>query len=158
MQKLWMKLQEPFLDKDLDWRVQQSGLAGNNPWALVLCYVDARAIMNRLDEVVGPENWMDSYEHIDGGVKCKISICYEGNWITKEDGSPETKVEAFKGGFSKAFVRCAVKWGIGRYLYDLPTTFAKFVTPEYAKKNKANVKKDKINGKFYYWEPPRLNK
>ncbi len=29
-----------------------------------LVYVNAQTIMNRLDEVLGPENWSDEYSHL----------------------------------------------------------------------------------------------
>ena len=50
-------LSRPFGDKDVFWRIDRS----YGEWARVLCYVDARAVMDRLDSVVGPENWQDSY-------------------------------------------------------------------------------------------------
>lgn len=147
------RLKEPFPEKNTLWRIQRAGFTkAGNPWAVVLCYVDARAIMDRLDDVVGPLNWTDTYTHLDNGVLCRISIRdNNGNWITKEDGSPETKVEAFKGGISKAFVRCAVKWGIGRYLYNLPQTYAECILEKFNGYNYANV-----DGKAFYWKNPKL--
>jgi hypothetical protein len=40
-------------------------------------------------------------------------------WVRKSDGAGETQVEGEKGAISDALKRAAVKWGIGRYLYDL---------------------------------------
>lgn len=40
-------------------------------------------------------------------------------WVTKADGAGDSDVEAEKGAISDALKRAAVKWGIGRYLYDL---------------------------------------
>ena len=57
------RLGDPFPASDIEWRIQSSGMSGG-PWARVLAYVTARAIMNRLDEVVGPENWKASYTHL----------------------------------------------------------------------------------------------
>ena len=51
---------------------------------------------------------------------CNLSIRVGGEWISKEDGAPFTDFEAFKGGISDALKRAAVKYGIGRYLYDAP--------------------------------------
>lgn len=144
-------LKNKFEGNQLEWRVQQAGVKNNKPWALIICYVDARAVMDRLDEVCGPNNWKDSYEHLPNGVKCTISIKIGDEWVPKEDGSPETDIESFKGGFSKALVRCAVKWGVGRYLYDLPTTFANFVD-----KRGPNTTAAKIEGKFYHWLAPNV--
>src|ERR1700710_2501614 len=40
-------------------------------------------------------------------------------WVWKWDTGSESKVEAEKGQASDSFKRAAVKWGIGRFLYDL---------------------------------------
>ena len=149
---LFRKLKEPFLDKDLEWRVQQGGVKGDKPWALILCYVDARAVMDRLDEVLGGENWQDEYTHKDNGVECKLHYRVNSEWMFKTDGSPETAVEAFKGGYSKALVRTAVKLGIGRYLYNLDVQFANF-GPR-VKESKSYYHKD--TKQTFYWLPPRL--
>lgn len=52
-----MDLQKPFTPDQLEWRVQRAGVKNNRPWAQVLVYVTARAVFDRLDAVVGPENW-----------------------------------------------------------------------------------------------------
>ncbi len=127
-----------------------------------LAYVDARAVMGRLDEVCGMANWQAFYEFHDNGIACRLLIKVDNEWITKMDGSPETKVESFKGGISKALVRAASAWGIGRYLYDLGTQFAE-IPQNGNKKNckyNANVKKDKNDkiGTWHYWNPPKLPK
>ena len=54
MSKLLNNLRIPFPEEDIEWRIQQSGLSNGMPWALVLAYVTNRAIMDRLDDVVGP--------------------------------------------------------------------------------------------------------
>jgi hypothetical protein len=146
-------LAEKFHEKDIKWRVKDSGISKKNgkPWAQVLAYVDARAIMDRLDKVVGPDNWRTQFHHLEGGVMCDLSIKINGEWITKQDGSPDTKVEAFKGGISKALVRAAVHWGIGRYLYDLETNFADFVDDR-----SSETYSSKIDNEYYNWLPPAL--
>lgn len=149
-------LSSPFKENELEWRIQQAGTSNEKLWAKVLTYVDARAIMNRLDEVVGHWNWKDEYIHLPNGVMCCISIREGEEWIPKWDGSPETDIEGFKGGISKSFVRCAVKWGIGRYLYNLPIMFA--VTTENTKdRSFANYTKAK-QGEYpaFRWNPPAM--
>mgnify|MGYP003677905025 CR=1 FL=1 len=85
-----------------------------------LHYIDARDVMFRLDEVVGPLNWQDSYKEVMGRIVCTLSIRFGDEWISKEDGAGDTKIEGDKGGISDAFKRSAVKWGCGRYLYYFP--------------------------------------
>lgn len=80
-----------------------------------LAYIDARDVMERLDSVVGPEHWQDEYtEGPSGRVFCHLTI----HGIRKGDGAGATDVEGAKGAISDAFKRAAVKFGIGRYLYD----------------------------------------
>lgn len=116
-------LSAPFPADAISWRAQQVTQAGDK--ALALAYIDARDVMRRLDATVGPENWSDAYvETVKGRVICTLSICIEGEWISKSDGAGDTDVEGEKGGMSDAFKRAAVKWGIGRYLYEVGATFA----------------------------------
>jgi hypothetical protein len=145
------KLKAPFELADIEWRVARSGISPSTkkPWAMVLAYVDARAVQDRLDQVCGPSNWKDEYTHVEGGVVCRLSIRVNGEWITKENGSPETKVEAFKGGLSKALVRAASTWGIGRYLYKIEENFAIFVDDK-------SSNRVTIDGQTFYWVPPAL--
>ena len=114
------KLKAPFPSIDVEWRLKTAGKNGKGAWAMLLPYITNRAIMNRLDEVVGPENWKNYFEPgPSGGTMCGLSIRVNNEWITKWDGAQETAVEPVKGGFSDAMKRAAVQWGIGRYLYYL---------------------------------------
>ena len=107
--------------------------------------------------VAGPGNWRDEYVHMANGVMCGISIKIADEWVTKWDGSPETQVESFKGGISKSFVRCAVKWGVGRYLYNLPVMFAE-VTDSTSDRSFSGYVKKTDKHPAYRWNPPKLPK
>lgn len=113
--------------------------------AMALCYIDSRAVMNMLDEVCGPENWSDTYQFNGSRIICTLSIRIGDEWVSKSDGAGDTAVEAEKGGLSDAFKRAAVKWGIGRYLYDIaaawvdtegPMKHPKIARSEYARLRK----------------------
>ena len=85
-----------------------------------LSYLNARDVMDRLDSVVGFNNWEDAYRETPSGrVICKLSINIDGQWISKEDAAGDSSFEAEKGAVSDALKRAAVKFGIGRYLYTL---------------------------------------
>jgi hypothetical protein len=88
------------------------------PGGTQLTYVDARFVMDRLDSAVGPENWYDSYAPVDGGIEATIYIRVGDDFIGKSDVGTESTIEKTKGNYSDAFKRAAVKWGIGRDLYD----------------------------------------
>ncbi len=111
------KLERPFSDDELEFRVGATN--SDKTKGLALAYIQARAIQNRLDEVVGIENWRVSYKEITGGFIAKLELKINNEWIAKEDGSGMTDYEAIKGGISCAFKRVASVWGIGRYLYEV---------------------------------------
>lgn len=123
---------------NISWRAQTLNQQGNQ--AMALAYMDARDVMERLDDVCGPANWKDAYtETAKGRVISTISIKIDGEWISKSDGAGDTAVEGEKGGISDAFKRAAVKWGIGRYLYDMPTPWAE--CESYERNGKKHFKK-----------------
>jgi hypothetical protein len=148
------KLKDKFNENQIEWRIQRKGMYQNKPWAMVLCYVDARAVQDRLDAVCGPEGWATDFT-VEGekGVLCRLSIKVNEEWISRVDGSPFTDYEPFKGGISKALVRAAAQWGIGRYLYDLPESFA---TTSLDKMD--DWFKDKHEQTYFWWKPPALPK
>jgi hypothetical protein len=103
----------------------------NNNRALALAYVDARAIQDRLDDVLGVAGWQDEYECLpDGSVVCRLRLRLGDEWITKMDvgGQSEQPDEGDrrKAAFSDALKRAAVKFGIGRYLYRLPSQWVDY--------------------------------
>lgn len=90
--------------------------------AMAVPYVDARAMMDRLDAVVGIERWQTAYAELAaGGVECRLSLFFDGDWVTKADaGSPAEQSESgdrVKSAYSDAFKRAALAWGIARYLH-----------------------------------------
>lgn len=116
-------LAKPFHVDAVHWRAQN--VTGKGDKALALAYIDARDVMDRLDNVCGPANWQTYYDETPTGrVICKLSIRIDNEWICKSDGAGSTAVEGEKGGISDALKRAAVSWGIGRYLYDLKDVWA----------------------------------
>lgn len=113
----------------VSWRAQSVTKDGTK--AMALAYIDARDVMQRLDEVCGPGNWQDRYEFHGSRTVCYLSIRVDGEWITKADGAGDSDVEAEKGAISDALKRAAVKWGIGRYLYSLDAPWVPCETTEW---------------------------
>lgn len=140
MRELFQKLSAPFPPAKVSWRVgsvNKEKLRG-----MALAYIDARDVMERLDAVMLPQNWQNDYPHANGKTVCRIGINVSAGlgvsrltnetnpttyietiekWVWKADGAGDSDVEAEKGALSDAFKRAAVRWGIGRYLYDLPS-------------------------------------
>ena len=144
MDKIWKELAKPFKDDEIEWRVQRCGKANNGVWALIVPYLQARAVMDRLDEVLGVPGWSDSYSAVqtaESGIACRLTI-HRGDKpsITKEDAAECTNVSPVKGGYSDALKRAAVKFGMGRYLYTVDTVFAE------------NIQDDRINGGIHIYD------
>lgn len=88
------------------------------PGGKTLDYIDARYVMDTLDDVIGQSNWQDRFEdRADGSVRCGIGIRVDDEWVWKWDVGTQSDIEPEKGSYSEAFKRAAVKWGIGRDLY-----------------------------------------
>ncbi|MCU0704482.1 MAG: Rad52/Rad22 family DNA repair protein [Fimbriiglobus sp.] len=120
-------LTAPFQLNEVKFKPQS--VKGNR--ALALAYIDCRVIQDRLDEVLGVENWMDEYEILtDGSVMCRLKLRLNGEWVIKTDvGSPSEQPDSgdrLKAAFSDALKRAAVKFGIGRYLYRLPAVWCDY--------------------------------
>lgn len=113
------------------WRVQS--FSKNKPMAQIVAYIDARDVMKLLDEVVGAENWQSDYKEVKGNVYAGVSIKVNDEWVWKWDCGTESNMEAEKGEASDSFKRAAVKWGVGRFLYDLDI---KYVDANEIKKDK----------------------
>ena len=114
--------------------------------ANMLCYVDARYVQDKLDEIVGVGNWSAEFIEIKRALFCRITISYlrdngDIGIVSKMDCGTESNVEKEKGEASDAFKRAAVHFGIGRDLYSLPNYRAEMT---------------ESNGKFYppkNWKP-----
>lgn len=120
-------LTAPFQTNEVKFKPQS--VKGNR--ALALAYIDCRVIQDRLDGVLGVENWMDEYEILtDGSVMCRLKLRLNGEWVVKTDvGSPSEQPDSgdrLKAAFSDALKRAAVKFGIGRYLYRLPAVWCDY--------------------------------
>jgi hypothetical protein len=110
---LFAALAAPFDPSELKLRTQ----AGRQ-----MPYVTARTIMNRFDDVLGPENWWDEFVPLEHSVVCRLTIRLpDGTVLTKSDAGGYAGLadpgDDDKSGFADAFKRTAVKFGVGRYLY-----------------------------------------
>lgn len=120
-------LAEPFAPEELKYK--PAVVSGQR--ALALVYIDARVVQDRLDDVLGPQNWQDEYEFLgDGSVVCRLRVRLSGEWIVKMDvGGPSEQPDEGdrrKAAVSDALKRAAVKWGVGRYLYRLPQAWVDY--------------------------------
>jgi hypothetical protein len=125
--KLYADLACPFDPREIKWKPQ---MVKNNR-AMAMAYIDARLVCDRLDDVLGVEGWKDSYQLLpDGSVQCLLSLRLFGEWVTKEDVGSQSEQpdggDRLKAAFSDALKRAAVKFGVGRYLYRLPSQWVDY--------------------------------
>ena len=114
-------LKAPF--QEVEWRVQ--GKPSPNERAQVLAYIDARHVQERLDQVLGCENWTFKWEPaaLANGAVLVAKGILTIHGIPKEDIGDSGNFEPNKSAVSDAMKRAAVQWGVGRYLYELPTVW-----------------------------------
>lgn len=107
----WKALAEPF-----DPALVKSR---QGPGGRMLSYVDARAVMQRLDDVLTPSGWDFTSTVIPGTDIVRGELTIAG--VTRVDyGYPNSDrdEEPIKAASSDAIKRCAVMFGIGRHLYE----------------------------------------
>lgn len=117
---IYERLSAPFPPDVISWRVGSTN--SDKTKGMALAYIDARDAQDRLNEVCGPFGWQVRHEvSSDKRVTCHVGVRNPetGEWVWKSDGAGETDYEGEKGSYSDSFKRACVKWGIGRYLYDL---------------------------------------
>lgn len=129
-----VKLNTPLTIEQIDFRVQSINKGG---YATILAYKDARADMNRLDEVYGIEGWQKKYDVIDGNLYCSVGVysAKSKEWIWKQDVGTESMAEKEKGQASDAFKRACFNFGIGRELYAYPVMQIKLEANEWKSEN-----------------------
>ncbi len=118
-------LSAPLPPEAVDFRIQ----GGNpfekdgKPYVRVIAYIDARAVMDRLDAVVGPGNWSFDWQPLITSAQAVTVV--KGSLTVL--GVPQSDVGAAgptKAAVSDALKRAAVHFGVGRYLYDIEATWA----------------------------------
>lgn len=117
MDDILKQLSAPFPDSAVQFKIQANPKKEGDK-ALVVAYIDARTVAARLNAVCGMA-WSTSYTPaaIGNGIECSLTI---GDTTRADVGMP-SNTEPEKGGYSDAFKRAAVHYGIAAYLYDFPT-------------------------------------
>lgn len=90
--------------------------------------------------------------HYQAGFLCRLSIRFGEDWLTKEGISSDSEIQNLKGGESGALKRAAVKYGIGRYLYNLPDLWIPVV-----KDFQQGLESAYYKGSYYYYLKPDLS-
>lgn len=107
-------LRRPFTTAAVKFKVQSTWPKDNPTGGLVVAYIDARLVVERLN-LVCPHLWVDAYAPGHGGLQCSLTI----DGITRHDiGEGNGKAL-----YSDALKRAAVKFGVGVSLYAIPQSF-----------------------------------
>lgn len=112
----------PVPEESIKWR--QSTFDADSRTQM-LAYIDARYVMDVLDNSIGSGNWENEYIEIKDRIFCRLSLTFpSGKKVSKMDCGSDTVFEAEKGVVSDALKRVAVLFGIGRDLYSMPKHWA----------------------------------
>lgn len=135
------QLSKPFHPSRITWR--PGSLTGKKDKALALAYADLRAYQNRLDEVCGMD-WSVSYTPWAERIICHLTI----NGITRSStGEPDSDSERTETAGTtteaQAFKRACAMFGLGRYLYNMPSLWVEYDAPNQRFTEKA---KARLNG------------
>lgn len=108
-----LHLRRPFTAQAVKFKVQATWPKSDPAQGLVVAYIDARLVADRLN-LVCPHLWFDEYDPIDGGrMMCRLTV----DGIVRRDIGEGYQG---KGLYSDALKRAAVKFGVGVSLYAIP--------------------------------------
>lgn len=147
MNQILEELSKPFHPSRITWR--PGALTGKKDKALALAYADLRAYQNRLDEVCGMD-WSVSYTPWAERIICHLTI----NGITRSStGEPDSDSErseiAGTTAEAQAFKRACAMFGLGRYLYTLPSVWVEYDTANQRFTEKAKARLHGIIAQHY---------
>jgi hypothetical protein len=122
------EMRRPFTSQAVKFKVQATWPKDNPNAGLIVAYIDARLVVERLNLLV-PHLWHDAYRpHGQGQMWCDLTV----DGITRSDVGEGVG----KGLVSDALKRAAVRFGIGVSLYAIPKMILK--TQDGALKSKQN--------------------
>lgn len=143
-QKTWSQvgaeMAAPFPIEAISWKPQVLTKAKDK--AMVATYGDMREYQRRLDQHLGVSGWQVAYKPWgDNKVICELTITVNDLAVMKSatgeysDGGGRDAPEG-TAAEAQAFKRACAMFGLGRYLYELPTSWVAFddqkkaITPE----------------------------
>jgi len=124
MNETLQELRKPFHPSHVTWKPGM--LSKDQGKALALAYADLRAYQNRLDEVCGMD-WSVTYTPWGERIVCHLTI----QGVTRSSsGEPDSQSErseiAGTAAEAQAFKRACAMFGLGRYLYNLPSVWVEY--------------------------------
>lgn len=133
------ELKAPFHPSHVTWK--PGSVSKDQNKALALAYADLRAYQNRLDEICGMA-WSVTYTPWGDRIVCHLTI----HGVTRSSsGEPDSQSErsevAGTSAEAQAFKRACAMFGLGRYLYNLPSVWVEYdpTTKQFTDKAKAKL-------------------
>lgn len=131
------ELRKPFHPSAIDWKPQS--ITKDGAKGMAIAYADLRAYQNRLDEVCGLD-WSVTYTPWGERIVCHLTISGVTRSSTGESDSQSERSEI--GGTSaeaQAFKRAGAMFGLGRYLYELPSVWVEMDGKQFSAQAKAKL-------------------
>lgn len=123
------ELRKPFAPEQIKWKVQTNPKEGDE-WAVVVAYVDARDVTERLDIAAGGD-WSNEYAlpQVQAGahhaLECRLTVCGVTRCDVGSVSPPRDGDDATKDLYSDALKRAAVQFGVSSHVYRFPNVKAK---------------------------------
>lgn len=141
------ELSNPFHPSHITWR--PGALTGKKDKALALAYADLRAYQNRLDEVCGLD-WSVSYTPWGDRIICHLTVNGITRSSTGESDSDSDRAEmSGTTAEAQAFKRACAMFGLGRYLYNLPSLWVDYDAPNQRFTDKAKARLNGVIAQHY---------
>lgn len=123
-ENILQELKRPFHPSAIEWKPQATTKDGSK--AMAAAYADLRAYQNRLDEVCGMD-WSVTYTPWGDRIVCHVTIKGVTRSSSGEGDKQSEKSEiAGTAAEAQAFKRACAMFGLGRYLYEFPTSWVEF--------------------------------
>lgn len=150
MENILTELRKPFHPSVITWK--PGAVAHSGDKALAMAYADLRAYQDRLDEVCGL-NWSVSYTPWGDRIICHLTI----TGITRSStGEPDSQAErneiAGTATEAQSFKRAAAMFGLGRYLYNLPSVWVEYNKEHRTFTDKGKARLDQLIAQHYQRE------
>lgn len=125
MDSLLDQLSVPFKPEHITWKPGRTTKEGDK--CMAMAYADLRAYQDRLDDVCGLDWGVEYQSWGDGRIIARLTIAGVTRASTGEM-EPQDEKNGMGGTVAEAqaFKRAAAMFGMGRYLYDLPSVWVDY--------------------------------
>ncbi|MBC8254249.1 MAG: hypothetical protein H8E35_09470 [Ardenticatenia bacterium] len=125
LQSVMAALAAPFPVEDIYWKPQ--AMTRDRKKALAVPYADGRAYEDCLNQVV-PGDWASNVTFTPAPPKivCTATLTVCGITRTGDGEASLSDENAATGAYAQAFKRAAMRFGLGRYLYDLSSPWVAY--------------------------------